>query len=61
MEPLNLLVSLSHSAKTPPENKHGLGERVGRQTDDPRTDDRPARGRLRWFAAKLPLRWRLAG
>ena len=40
MEPLNLMVSLSHFANDKRENKHGLGERVGRQR---RTGWRPRR------------------
>jgi len=31
MEPLNLMVSLSHFANDKRENKHGLGERAGRR------------------------------
>jgi hypothetical protein len=30
MEPLNLMVSLSHFANAKREHKHGLGERAGR-------------------------------
>lgn len=33
MEPLNLMVSLSHFANPKPENKHGLSERVGRKQE----------------------------
>jgi hypothetical protein len=29
MEPLNLMVSLSHFANDKPKNQHGLGRRVG--------------------------------
>lgn len=45
MEPLNLMVSLSHFAQDGRENRHGLGERAGRRTAD-RTP--PARGHRIW-------------
>jgi hypothetical protein len=44
MEPLNLMVSLSHFANDKPENKHGLSTPAGRRrTPKP---PKPARGRL---------------
>ena len=46
MEPLNLMVSLSHFANTKPENKHGLSERAGRRgrEDHERRAPRTAHG-----------------
>ncbi|GAA3102432.1 hypothetical protein JOF29_003391 [Kribbella aluminosa] len=47
MEPLNLMVSLSHFAKDGRESQHGLGERAGRGRP---ADDtaKPAGGRRIW-------------
>ncbi|WP_329000542.1 hypothetical protein OHA18_39650 [Kribbella sp. NBC_00709] len=47
MEPLNLMVSLSHFANDKRDNKHGLSERAGRRR---RTDGtlKPARRRSWW-------------
>jgi hypothetical protein len=39
MEPLNLMVSLSHNVESKPENKHGLSQPAGRA---------PRRPRRRW-------------
>ena len=33
MEPLNLMVSLSHFAQPRPDNKHGLSRRAGRRRE----------------------------
>jgi hypothetical protein len=44
MEPLNLMVSLSHFASDKPEKKYGLSTPAGRRTTP--EPPRPARGRL---------------
>lgn len=53
MEPLNLMVSLSHFANVKPKNEHGLSERVGRA--------RRSEGRRRPARAHGWLRHRLQG
>ncbi|WP_427892579.1 hypothetical protein ACQHIV_06715 [Kribbella sp. GL6] len=45
MEPLNLMVSLSHFAKDGREHPHGLSQPAGRRTDD---RPKPVRGRRVW-------------
>ena len=51
MEPLNLMVSLSHFANDKREHKHGLSERAGRGRDgEPHAEgsSRPERARGWW-------------
>ena len=51
MEPLNLMVSLSHFANQKPKNKHGLSERAGRGR---RGEERPRPERAhRWWRRRL--------
>jgi hypothetical protein len=45
MEPLNLMVSLSHYANAERENKHGLGEPAGRGRRAVRTARKLSAGR----------------
>ena len=57
MEPLNLMVSLSHFANDKRENKHGLSERVGtgRKGRSPRRSHGWWRSRVR-IVARLTAR-----
>ena len=51
MEPLNLMVSLSHFANEKPKNKHGLSERAGRGR---RREERPRPERAHgWWRTRL--------
>ena len=51
MEPLNLMVSLSHFANEKPKNKHGMSERAGRGR---RREERPRPERAHgWWRARL--------
>ena len=51
MEPLNLIVSLSHFADDKRENKHGLSERAGRA---PRRETSRRPGRIHaWWRNRL--------
>jgi hypothetical protein len=51
MEPLNLMVSLSHFANQKPKNKRGLSERVGRGR---RGEERPQPERAHgWWRSRL--------
>jgi hypothetical protein len=54
MEPLNLMVSLSHFANDNRDNKHGLSEPAGRRR---RTDKLPAPARRRsWWVIRSRAR-----
>jgi hypothetical protein len=50
MEPLNLMVSLSHFANADPANKHGLSERAGRRRGQKRRAAESAHG---WWRTRL--------
>jgi hypothetical protein len=54
MEPLNLMVSLSHFANDNRDNKHGLSERAGRgrRTDKSATPER----RRSWWVIRSRVR-----
>ncbi|MFC6159696.1 hypothetical protein ACFWUU_10195 [Kribbella sp. NPDC058693] len=52
MEPLNLMVSLSHFANDKRDDKHGLSERVGR-TRRRRTEKSPRSG---WWVIRSRVR-----
>lgn len=53
MEPLNLMVSLSHFANDNRENKHGLSDRAGRRTRRRRTAKASRRG---WWVIRSRVR-----
>jgi hypothetical protein len=55
MEPLNLMVSLSHFANEKPKNKHGMSERAGR-----RGDERPRPERAHGWRTRLQGMARIA-
>ncbi|GAA1564545.1 MULTISPECIES: hypothetical protein [Kribbella] len=55
MEPLNLMVSLSHFAKDGREHPHGLSEPAGRRTDDSKL----LRGHRAGNGQPVRRRWRL--
>ena len=50
MEPLNLMVSLSHFANQKPENKHGLSQPAGRRRKQERQGLEITHG---WWRARL--------